>query len=691
MLRMVVPFVCGVLLSWVFQPPLSWLAPLLGIMTVAALLLLLLPTDAEERWQRGAVFSCWFLAVGLCWALVRLAVNDPLAVEADRVSDGPWMLRVEAVNSVSPKVVRMDASLVARMDRRVCTPVHGNVMLTFLRDSLRVDPRAGDRVLMDAVLEPIVRVADPGGFDRKAWAKSRGIALEAFATRDQWQVLDHPWRWTDLFTDAREQVSRWLDGSGVPFRERALVKALVLGERDELDYEQKDAFMRSGTIHVLAVSGMHVGLIFIVLSFATQWWGKSGPAQWVRGLVILAALWGYAGLTGASPSVLRATVMFTLFTLASMARQRTDHLNSLFAAALILLVWDPSMLHQASFQLSFLAVLGIILFYRPLRSLWVPDNWILQQAWALAVVSTSAQLLTTPLSLYLFKAFPVWFLPANILVVSASTFAVYGGVLLALFHWVPVVGDVLAWLMTQLLRLVGWSTDLFASLPGAYPAVRIGAREMVLLYLLVLAASAWWQWRWKSMKWVTSACVAALLVCWGLRAREANHRSSFVVYEERDGFVAAMVTGRELAVASSGDSSLVRPRTLSKLQKHQRAFGLERVVPVGEDVFGAGVSQHGGTLAGGGRWRSSTFDVLFTNTGTGLGFADTSARFDAVVLHDRYSLAADELEAWRRVSRCVVIAGGVPWRTRGFIRTWCAEHDLACHDVREQGAFILQR
>lgn len=690
MLRMASPLITGLLMAWSFHPSPRQAGLLLLLMTPMVLVVLLFPGITLSRWQRGLTLSLWFFSFGLFWQVVRLPANDPDHIGKEEVLEGPWAVRIDAINGTSGKVVRADARLIAHAGRGIFREVHGSVMLTLMHDSTRTDPRVGDRLWLDAVLEPIVRIADPGGFDRKAWAAGRGIELEAFVPTDQWLVVDHPWQWTDVFTGLRERISTWLDGSGVPFRERALVKALVLGERDELDYEQKDAFLRSGTIHVLSVSGMHVGLIFAVLSFASGWWGKGSRARWVRGILILLALWGYAGLTGASPSVLRATVMFSLFTLAGMARQRTDHLNSLFAAALVLLVWDPAMLHQASFQLSFLAVLGIILFYRPLRALWSPENWWLQQGWALAVVSMSAQLLTTPLSLFLFKAFPVWFLPANILVVTASSFAVYGGVALIAFYWLPVLGPALTWAMTILLRFVGWSTDYFASLPGAYPAVRVGFREMILLYFLVLALTAWWQWKWRSMKWLSGISLAVLLVSWGLRTDEAQQRSAFVVYDEREGFLAGMISGRELVVAASSDSSIADLRTVTKLDRHQRAMGLTGVVPVGEDVFGRTVLQRGSTVLAEGRWKSPGFDVFFSNGDLPIPLLG-GARFDALILHDLRFITSEEMERMAGTTQRIVLAGGLPWRTRNSVRAWCEEHQLACHDVREQGAFILER
>lgn len=117
---------------------------------------------------------------------------------------------------------------------------------------------------------------------------------ETFAGPQAWSIVGHAWRWTDLFEPTRQRISAWLAESGLPFRERALVKALVLGLRDELDHEQKDAFVKSGTVHVLAVSGTHVGFIYAMLVFPPWMVGRGAGAHraWCAGLL---ALWGYAG------------------------------------------------------------------------------------------------------------------------------------------------------------------------------------------------------------------------------------------------------------------------------------------------------------------------------------------------------------------------------------------------------------
>ena len=690
MLRMTVPFIAGLLFAVGLKPSVQSALVAVALMTPAVSQVLFFPALPLSRWQRGLVLAVWFFSFGQFWYVLRLPATAPTHFSHAQGTEGPWAVRISAVNSVSEKLVRADGAMIARSSGTDLVPAKGSVMLALMRSEATPLPAVGDRIWIDAPLEPIDRIPDPGGFDVRQWAASRGIGFELFAPADRWHRVDHRWQWTDIFRSTRTRVGEWLTDSGLPLRERALIKALVLGQRDELDGEQKEDFARSGTIHVLAVSGMHVGLIFAVLSFLFGWWGKGNGARWLRGILLLLALWSYAGLTGGSPSVLRATIMFSLFTLAGMARQRTDHLNSLFAAALVLLVLDPSMLRHAGFQLSFLAVLGIILFHAPIERLWIPVNKWVQRIWSLSVLSFSAQLLTAPLSLYVFKAFPIWFLPANIVVVTAIGIAVPGAVALILLYRIPLLGDALIWAMTMLLKAVGAVTSYFASLPFAYPAIRISFSDMVLLYVLVLAIAGWWHWRWRSMRWVAGFATVAILLGWGARARSVLDQETLVVYDQRDGMVASLVQGRSLTVLASADSLLHDPWSTRKLEKHQRAIGATSIVrgSIGSLSLDSAMAFRGSVLMGG-RWRSPLLDIRFINGAN--KEEGGNSEHAVVVFHDLPWIDEARVEELVAGAKQVVIAAGVKWRVRNSIRAICADHGIPCHVIREQGAFIMGR
>lgn len=689
MLRMTLPFVAGIVLSIWWPVPLTGALVVLLICTVLLVIALFRNSAFERRWVRGASVQLWFLVFGMCYQVVR----DPLALPTHLAVDGAEaherVVRITAVNGISEKVVRADGRVLAVRSSDEVLERTGSVMLTLMRQPGHADPIAGDELVVRSRVASITRIPDPGGFDRRSWAASRGMYHETFAGPDEWSIVGHAWRWTDLFEPTRQRVAAWLAESGLPFRERALVKALVLGLRDELDHEQKDSFVKSGTIHVLAVSGTHVGFIYAMLLFMFGWWGGGGRARIIRGVVILLALWGYAGLTGACPSVLRATFMFSLFTLAGMSARRADPLNSLFAAAMVLLLWDPHMIIEIGFQLSFLAVLGIILFYGPLQRLWIPDTWLVGQLWSLTVMSLAAQTLTTPLSLYLFQAFPVWFLPANLIVVTAAGIAVYGAVALLVLYRVPYLGPLLVFLLTLLLTIVDRVTAFFADLPFAYPAIRASFTDMMLLYAITALIAIRLMWHWRPALRLSLAAGVLVLASWGYRAHTAQDRVAFTVYDDRRMLQAGMVTGRDLTMLVPEGDSALSPWLVQKAERHARALGLHRthvIEQVGSDGPPTLITA-GQTMFGSGRWIARGMDVYFHS---GVDEVPVGLRTDVLVLHALRYLDENDLERLGSGAGHIVLAGGLPWKVRSFVQRWCGARNIPCHDVREHGAFILE-
>jgi len=690
MMRIAVPFILGIVVAMWFPATVAMGAVALVLTTIAAIIVMRRHVEFPQRWVRGPFVFIWFFVFGWFWQTVRDPLQHPLHFSHQGPTETLWVMQLNTINGSSAKIIRADATVQQVGQGETMKPSNGKVMMTLLRHDDGSEPRAGDILIVRTRMEPITRIPDPGGFDRRSWAASRGMYHECFAGPEQWMITGHGWRWSDLFLDPRIRVSEWLLESGLPLRERAMVKALVLGMRDELDGAQREAFVRSGTIHILAVSGTHVGFIYLMLLFMFRWWGGGHKARLVRGLIILIALWSYAGLTGGSPSVLRATIMFTLFTLAGMSSQRASPLNSLFAAAFILLLWDPHMLVEIGFQLSFLAVLGIILFHAPIERKWVPDNVWVGRIWTLSVMSIAAQLLTTPLTLYFFKAFPTYFLPANLFVVTAAGFAVYGAVGMLVVFRIPLLGPLVAFLLMALLMAVGHVTEFFSGLPGAYPAVRIGIPEVFVLYALVISTMLALVFKWRPAVRVAGVAMACLLVAWGYRSRASQAGETFVVYDDRHALQATLSVGRSLIVITDDDIQEISDWTRKKLDRHQRSTGSNDPIAASfASLVGKEVVQVGPTVMGGGRWSSQGLDVRFFSEDDPV--LPASDPIDVLVIHDLRYISEEVLGNISQHAKQVVLAGDLAWKARAFAKKWCGEHALPVHDVRDQGAFILAK
>ncbi len=304
--------------------------------------------------------------------------------------------------------------------------------------------------------------------------------------------------------------------------------ALIIGFTDDISDEIKEAYINTGAMHVLSVSGLHVGLLYALLEGAfRRVRSKSKAWKWLQMLIQLLFVWGFSLATGASAAVLRAAVMLTMVIVGKAIKRDANTMNTLASAAFLLLLFQPYLLFNIGFQLSFLAVGGLLIFYPPLYELIAIDfniqkprtpaemrkNWwlakltyILDWAWQVTAVGLAAQIVTLPLSLYYFHQFPMYFWLSGWAVIPLATLALWVGVLLFLVVKIPylntLVGIVLGsivWLMNKSLLLI--EKLPFALLDGLYLAYF----DMILFYFAIFGASLWFFT--KNPRWIFASLI----------------------------------------------------------------------------------------------------------------------------------------------------------------------------------------
>ncbi|HET6557813.1 MAG TPA: ComEC/Rec2 family competence protein [Prolixibacteraceae bacterium] len=246
--------------------------------------------------------------------------------------------------------------------------------------------------------------------------------------------------------------------------ERAVISALTLGYRAELDQETMNYFADTGTIHVLSVSGLHVAIIFIILNFFFSPVNTGKYGKFIHGALIILCLWSYAFISGFSPSVQRSTVMFSFVIMGNILRRPVNIYNSLSASALVLILLDPLVLFDIGFQLSYLAVFGIVLIQPPLENMLKIKNKILKGAWTLFTVSIAAQLITFPLSVYYFNQFPTLFWLSSFVAIPGTTLILW--LTIGFFILSPVsmlsglLVDLIQFITHLLLVILKWMSSL---------------------------------------------------------------------------------------------------------------------------------------------------------------------------------------------------------------------------------------
>lgn len=236
----------------------------------------------------------------------------------------------------------------------------------------------------------------------------------------------------------------------------AVLAAMTLGDKSAQTNGLRETFAISGASHILAISGLHIGIVYMLLT-----WIMLGRRRfWLSQVLTVSAIWAFAMLTGLSASVTRAATMITIYALFAERGGRSSPINVLCFAAIVILVADVQTLFDIGFQLSFSAVLAILLFMPLLQKLYQPNCSILRWIWKLCLMSLSAQMGVAPLKAYYFGRFSTYFLLTNLLVIPAATFILYGALIALLF---PPASVALLWVVQQ---MNSW-LRLIASLPGA--------------------------------------------------------------------------------------------------------------------------------------------------------------------------------------------------------------------------------
>ncbi|MCF6359857.1 MAG: ComEC family competence protein [Cyclobacteriaceae bacterium] len=284
----------------------------------------------------------------------------------------------------------------------------------------------------------------------------------------------------------RAYFSKLLDSNITVPKEAAIAKALLLGNKNELDDDIKNTYAASGAMHVLAVSGLHVGIIYGIIYWLFLLLPKRYRKKWLIASISIPLLWGYAFITGLSPSVLRAVTLFSIIAIGNSFNRRSNMVNLLAVSAFILLVFKPYLLMQVGFQLSYVAVLGIIFIYPQIRKTWLPTGRITIFFWDVVSISIAAQIATFPLSILYFHRFPPYFLISNLLVIPAATLIVGVGIIFFTFSYFPFITQWLGWLLGIIIGAVNYVLELIYKFPGSnWDDIYLNVSQTWVLYLLI--------------------------------------------------------------------------------------------------------------------------------------------------------------------------------------------------------------
>ncbi len=465
--RLIFPLVLGVLAGFYFQASLIILSIIAFSLVLIASSFYLIKNKIST-WlilAKGIFIHCLLVWLGATLVWLHTSINQP-SYYGNAINDSSMLLVTLNENPIEKdNSYQAEATISKVFEQEKAAQKTGKLIIYFSKDTQVSQLKYGDELIINGQLQAIKNAGNPGSFNYKRFAAFHGWQHTVYLKSNQYKSTGvNNGRWwkkqantirTYIINTLRKQLSQ--DENVL-----AIAQALIIGYKADLDKDLVQAYSNTGIVHIIAISGMHLGMIYVLLQFLfnTLPFTRNKKKQT---LPIILLLWIFAILTGGSASVLRSAIMFTCIIIGKNYFKKPSSYNGLAISAFILLCINPFYLWDVGFQMSYLAVGGIIWLQRPIYNLWFTKNKMLDKIWSMASVTLAAQLVTFPLSILYFHQFPTTFLFVNILVLPLAAVALYSGVVLLLLSFIPIVAKGIGLLLFYAIKLMNGIVSYFNS------------------------------------------------------------------------------------------------------------------------------------------------------------------------------------------------------------------------------------
>lgn len=363
----------------------------------------------------------------------------------------------------------------------------GQVLVTIRKDSLRNKFQVGDQLLIKAKFISVKPAMNPHQFDYKKYLANKGIYKQIHLDQTTCILINSKQSLFTWISKFREKIKKSLEKENFSKEVLGVINALLLGERKEVSKELLNDYSRAGAIHILAISGLHVGIVLLILSWILKPIEFFSQGKFVKLIITVIFLWFFAVLAGMSSSVIRAVTMFSAVALGQFLGRSNSVVYSLILSMFVLLLINPMSLLDVGFQLSYLAVYGIVSIQPRLFQLWKPRWILIRKIWELSTVSLSAQLTVLPLSLFYFHQFPGLFLLSNLLIVPFLGLILFMGILIMILSLGSFLPEILVYIYGKIIFFMN-SFVSFVSRQESFLFTDISFSFLLMLssYLLII-------------------------------------------------------------------------------------------------------------------------------------------------------------------------------------------------------------
>lgn len=569
MVRILLPFMAGIIVclslsSTEIIPFTIWISLLL--LSLGAGFIPAITKRKSLNWLFGLVLSFFLFVSGYNAVIFQKEILSPDHF-AQKQIQGSFIARVSEPLQEKDHSYKTILEIEGIRKGNDISEAKGKILTYFAKDSLIKPPANGSLIAITGTIQEISPAQNPGSFDYRKYMASNNVYHQVYLNNFSWKTLEEPHGF-NIYRFSHQLSQKFisiLNANGLKGKEFAVASALLLGQKDMLDNETRQAYSGSGVMHILCVSGLHVGVIYFIISFALGFMKKSGKQLFFKTALILLTIWAYAVLTGLSPSVLRAAIMFTFISIGNATRRHVHIINSLSVSAMALLVINPLIIMNIGFQLSYIAIIGIIFINKPIADLWQPKNRILDYIWGLIAVSIAAQAATGPLAMYYFHQFPTYFIVGNLAAIPLSFLAIYSGVAVLITSFVPVISNFFGLITNYILFVLNFIIGSIEDLPNSVLQIHSVFRlDTLLIYLILTAIMMLIYFKRKWFIYITLALVLLLSANLSYTSISRQQQKKIVFYSVNKQSAIGFINGKNQSVIAN--QALLNDSKASKFQ-----------------------------------------------------------------------------------------------------------------------------
>jgi len=547
--------------------------------------------------------------------------------------------------------------------------VSGKVLLSFQRDSTASLRQVDDELLTFGWAEEIRPPLNLHQFDYRKYLEGLGISHQLRLNESNYILLENPSRtFYGVAASSRNQIIQRLREANFGDEELGIIQALLLGQRHDISEDTYNNYKNAGAVHILAVSGLHIGILLLLLQFLLRPLEYLPKGKTIKLVVIVLLLWGFAFLAGLSASIVRAVTMFT-FVAYAMYLNRPGNTFNILALSMffILLVYNPMLLFQVGFQMSYAAVFAIVWIYPLLQKLWYPKNWFVRKVWQLLSVSVAAQLGVLPISLFYFHQFPGLFFVSNLLIIPFLGLILGLGILVILLSLTNILPKILVKAYNFLIGLmndtIGWVAEQEAFVFQNIPFDRV---QLLLAYTMILYAIL----TFTKATYKRTVALLTTLIAFQLWMFYTSYRTAHT-----STLILAHQTRNSILMQQQGDQLYLFTNDTSKVHRMATDYQVaERISSINYDSLKNGYALNGKQL------------LIIDSLGV---YASPDEPLDYLLLTQSPKINLERLID--SLHPRILIADGSNYRS--YIERWkttCEKRKLPFHYTGEKGAYYFE-